>query len=1289
MRRPVCRATSTKCPHGIPLKSLHHLRPRSALPPLTSPHNSVSIFRIDDPCIYEQLWKPYWERAQVIFAPFLEAEDLKFPPSRLYQHMGRLREPNPGERRSLPLPISAYLLEKMNDVRDGRRSEKQHIIPVHLNEDKCYQTGKRWLSELATMVAAVMTLCTTFFLFQVSDDLIGTLFRPILLTALSLPLFCAVFLVTRLWKNAKDTDENEHWKRATRLIACMFLVVVMGGYLRAVGWMIRPTQASSITVTWLFTKRVASKSSNDMLCRLPSHCCLSLALTHHYNGLAFALMQSRKTHRKTMFPSTLFVFFCLFLSVSGQCPYTGGPADECFVALTLGKGVCAYSLDLRIVVGLNQTTTANITTDAKLCPDGGVDSCTNAYREAMDCSACTALKECGWNAATETCHGLNQKNMTLVTDSCLDPCMNNTDCHACSQYDVKRYRCSWSYLNDRCTSSGSLHYTPFPNPTIFVLPPSNPITAQTCDVIPDTCSEDYLKSYLCSEDSHKDPFQRECYLTSNYKPAACTGGFFQVNEVKPNFYGDANVTVRTVACCPGYYCPENFLCARKCPEGAYCTSSQSNATLLTHANDTFAAGHPAVCLPFDTQLPSPQVGCGGAPWVPLCKGGFYCPNTTAQLECPENHFCREGSTEPTDCYPAPLWYALRVVISCPKGSSDPVVRMPLLLIIPVVLILIPFILSLIKNMKRKYKRGMLKRRSPSLTSMNVNHPPYGSILKDVQLDDIEGVYQDKVPVVDVSFDRLTFTLPNGSVILHDISGIFRGGRITAIMGPSGSGKTTLLYAVMGKLQGCKGRVTPDIRSCKEIVGFVPQDDVMHRELTVYENLMFSAQFRQARGCSRKKLKEIVESCLYLLGLYQVRHTVVGDEGRRGVSGGQRKRVNIGMEIVASPSILFLDEPTSGLDSAMSLNLCQTLKRLTQIGVNIVAVIHQPRYDIFDQFDDILLLKKGGTTIYNGPKSMVLEYFKNQGHSPERFQNPCDFFLDLISGPERDSLTPSVFDSSTQFRAYNGAKRKNTNPFWQAYYVFVRTLRQQYRMSSTIHSDILLSIACGIIVGLVYRNPTPAQIPQAAFLLVLVSSLTSMIVSLRLFGAEKTVYWRENAAGLNGISYFFGKSVASFPSFLVTALIFLVFYYTISEPRGTFGAYFGILFLQHFVISGLAQFISIIVLYSKAQLFGVVTIMVQTTLSGFNPTLSGLKDINPILYYMAEVSFPRWTMEAFYVLNAKNFTPALDPTKQSQLDVFGYRIDSLLECVYVLLGMGIFWRVATLLALLLANRQQRR
>ncbi len=129
----------------------------------------------------------------------------------------------------------------------------------------------------------------------------------------------------------------------------------------------------------------------------------------------------------------------------------------------------------------------------------------------------------------------------------------------------------------------------------------------------------------------------------------------------------------------------------------------------------------------------------------------------------------------------------------------------------------------------------------------------------------------------------------------------------------------------------------------------------------------------------------------------MRHSVVGDENERGISGGQRKRVNIGMELVADPTVLFLDEPTSGLDASTAKEVCESLRRVTEKGMTVIAVIHQPRYEIFQMFHDVMLMGKGGKVVFSGPSESALAYFEQLGFHCPAHSNPADFFMDVISG----------------------------------------------------------------------------------------------------------------------------------------------------------------------------------------------------------------------------------------------------------------------------------------------------
>ena len=168
-----------------------------------------------------------------------------------------------------------------------------------------------------------------------------------------------------------------------------------------------------------------------------------------------------------------------------------------------------------------------------------------------------------------------------------------------------------------------------------------------------------------------------------------------------------------------------------------------------------------------------------------------------------------------------------------------------------------------------------------------------------------------------------------------------------------------------------------------------------------------AQLRLPASWSRKQKADKVEQVMDLLELQRIKDINIGDEETRGVSGGQRKRVNIGMELVADPTVLFLDEPTSGLDSTSSLTVLRALKRVAaEGGLTIVAVLHQPRYEIFEMFDDVLFLAVGGRTVYLGPTIHVQRYFKDLNYTkPNPNMNPADFYMDTIFDASSEGQEP--------------------------------------------------------------------------------------------------------------------------------------------------------------------------------------------------------------------------------------------------------------------------------------------
>ncbi|PSC68046.1 ABC transporter G family member 28-like [Micractinium conductrix] len=260
----------------------------------------------------------------------------------------------------------------------------------------------------------------------------------------------------------------------------------------------------------------------------------------------------------------------------------------------------------------------------------------------------------------------------------------------------------------------------------------------------------------------------------------------------------------------------------------------------------------------------------------------------------------------------------------------------------------------------------------------------------------------------VEFEGLGLRLHScGKSVLAGVTAQLAASHTTAIMGPSGAGKTSLLLRLSGKA-GAYGEQTgvvrvngrPDkLERWRQVMGFVPQDDIMHSSLTVYENLLFSACYRLPARCTREQRLWHVERALSVLQLEDVRDELVGDEESRGISGGQKKRVNVGLELVADPLLLFLDEPTSGLDSSSSKALLAALQAVARDGVTCAAVIHQPSWESLLLFDDLLLLGKGGgvSGMFYGPVTGMQPYFEGLGFIFPLQQNPADACMDIVSG----------------------------------------------------------------------------------------------------------------------------------------------------------------------------------------------------------------------------------------------------------------------------------------------------
>ncbi|ONM06204.1 ABC transporter G family member 24 [Zea mays] len=425
-------------------------------------------------------------------------------------------------------------------------------------------------------------------------------------------------------------------------------------------------------------------------------------------------------------------------------------------------------------------------------------------------------------------------------------------------------------------------------------------------------------------------------------------------------------------CCPGFFCPRGLTCMMPCPLGAYCP--------LGTLNDTTG-----LCDPYFYQItPGKSTACGAADsWADIvttndifCPPGHYCPSTTQKYNCSSGHYCRKGSTDEKKCF----WK---------NTCKDNAIKENLTFYGIILIAILGFVLLLVYNcsglfisfqvkMSSRSRKKAAKRADKSAAARErwklakelilrheVPTEGFGHAYNQADTDRAMKTNNDKLtfsgvvslateirprrPTLEVAFRGLTLSIGKKK-LLQCVTGKLSPGRVTAIMGPSGAGKTTFLNAVLGKTSGYKkdGVVLINglpglMQSYKKIIGFVPQDDIVHGNLTVEENLWFSSCCRLSKGMSRSHKVRILERVIESLGLKEIRNSLVGTVEKRGISGGQRKRVNVGIEMVMEPSLLILDEPTTGLDSASSQLLLRALRHEALEGVNVCAVVHQPRW----------------------------------------------------------------------------------------------------------------------------------------------------------------------------------------------------------------------------------------------------------------------------------------------------------------------------------------------------------
>jgi ABC-type multidrug transport system ATPase subunit len=562
----------------------------------------------------------------------------------------------------------------------------------------------------------------------------------------------------------------------------------------------------------------------------------------------------------------------------------------------------------------------------------------------------------------------------------------------------------------------------------------------------------------------------------------------------------------------------------------------------------------------------------------------------------------------------------------------------------------------------------------------------GSALRDSKMKPI--YYSDIISAfyinendnkIEFAAQQVEYHFKGGIKGLNKIDFVEESGSLIGIMGASGAGKSTLLNVLNGSNQPSSGKVTingVDIHKEKEkvegLIGFVSQDDLLIEELSVYQNLFYNAKLCFG-NTSNFQLNLKVFRILKSLGLYEIKNMVVGNPLNKKISGGQRKRLNIALELIREPAILFLDEPTSGLSSRDSENIMDLLKELALKGKLIFTVIHQPSSDIFKMFDKLFILDNGGYLIYDGNPVDSIIYFKSKIHHANWNDSEC-----RLCGNVNPEQVFNIIDSKIidEYGNLTHNRRKTPQEWFRhltenrdlpvlslrkgqhlpenafkipgkikQFFVFItrdvlsKVANRQYLIINLTEAPILAFLLSFIIKYYTtdssgYSLSGNPNLPVYLFISVIVAIFIGLSVSAEEIIKDRKILKRERFLNLSRTSYLLSKIVILIVLSAFQALIFVFIGNSIMGIQGMYFNYWLVLFSAWFFASMMGLNISdtfdtVVTIYILIPFLVIPQLILSGVIISFDKLNPAISSPSKIPWY-GEIITARWAYEALAV-----------------------------------------------------------